>query len=70
MIATKRKMTRLQLIKRVETLEYVFSKLIESQRNVEAVIDYYIEMKKDEEKFQKFLDKKTKDAESPKSKSK
>ena len=63
-------MTRLQLIKRVETLEYVFSKLIESQRNVEAVIDYYIEMKKDEEKFQKFLDKKTKDAESPKSKSK
>jgi len=70
MIATKRKMTRLQLIKRVETLEYVFSKLIESQRNVEAVIDYYIEMNKDEEKFQKFLDKKTKDAESPKSKSK
>ena len=63
-------MTRLQLIKRVETLEYVFSKLIESQRNVEAVIDYYIEMNKDEEKFQKFLDKKTKDAESPKSKSK
>ena len=39
-------MTRLQLIKRVETLEYVFSKLIESQRNVEAVIDYYIEMKR------------------------
>jgi hypothetical protein len=70
MIATKRKMTRLQLIKRVETLEYIFSKLITSQRNVEAVIDYYIEMNKDEEKFQKFLDKKTKDAESPKSKSK
>ena len=63
-------MTRLQLIKRVETLEYIFSKLITSQRNVEAVIDYYIEMNKDEEKFQKFLDKKTKDAESPKSKSK
>ena len=70
MIATKRKMTRLQLIKRVETLEYIFSKLITSQRNVEAVIDYYIEMNKDEEKFQKFLDKKTKDAESSKSKSK
>jgi hypothetical protein len=70
MIATKRKMTRLQLIKRVETLEYIFSKLITSQRNVEAVIDYYIEMNKDEEKFQKFLDKKTKDAKSPKSKSK
>ena len=52
-------MTRLQLIKRVETLEYIFSKLITSQRNVEAVIDYYIEMNKDEEKFQKFLDKKT-----------
>ena len=69
MIATKRKMTRLQLIKRVETLEYIFSKLITSQRNVEAVIDYYIEMNKDEEKFQKFLDKKTKDAESSKSKS-
>ena len=63
-------MTRLQLIKRVETLEYIFSKLITSQRNVEAVIDYYIEMNKDEEKFQKFLDKKTKDAESSKSKSK
>ena len=63
-------MTRLQLIKRVETLEYIFSKLITSQRNVEAVIDYYIEMNKDEEKFQKFLDKKTKDAESSKYKSK
>ena len=63
-------MTRLQLIKRVETLEYIFSKLITSQRNVEAVIDYYIEMNKDEEKFQKFLDKKTKDAESSKCKSK
>ena len=63
-------MTRLQLIKRVETLEYIFSKLITSQRNVEAVIDYYIEMNKDEEKFQKFLDKKTKDAASSKSKSK
>ena len=63
-------MTRLQLIKRVETLEYIFSKLITSQRNVEAVIDYYIEMNKDEEKFQKFLDKKTKDAESSQSKSK
>ena len=63
-------MTRLQLIKRVETLEYVFSKLIESQRNVEAVIDYYIEMNKDEEKFQKFLDKKTEDAKSSEPKSK
>jgi len=70
MIATKRKMKRNELIKRVEALEFVLSKLINSQRNVELIIDYYIEMNGDDEKFQKFLDKKAEDAESSEPKSK
>jgi len=70
MIATKRKMKRNELIKRVEALEFVLSKLINSQRNVELIIDYYIEMNGDDEKFQKFLDKKTEDAKSSEPKSK
>jgi hypothetical protein len=70
MIATKRKMKRNELIKRVEALEFVLSKVINSQRNVELIIDYYIEMNGDDEKFQKFLDKKAEDAESSEPKSK
>jgi|TARA_R110002124_G_scaffold144199_1_gene309168 hypothetical protein len=70
MIATKRKMKRNELIKRVEALEFVLSKVISSQRNVELIIDYYIEMNGDDEKFQKFLDKKTEDAKSSEPKSK
>ena len=63
-------MKRNELIKRVESLEFVLSKVISSQRNVELIIDYYIEMNGDDEKFQKFLDKKAEDAESSKPKSK
>ena len=63
-------MKRNELIKRVEALEFVLSKVISSQRNLELIIDYYIEMGDDEEKFQKFLDKKAKDAESSEPKSK
>ena len=70
MIPTKRKMKRNELIKRVQALEFVLSKVINSQRNLELIIDYYIEMGGDEEKFQKFLDKKAKDAESSEPKSK
>jgi len=70
MIATKRKMKRNELIKRVEALEFVLSKVISSQRNVELIIDYYIEMNGDDEKFQKFLDKKTEDAKNSEPKSK
>jgi len=70
MIATKRKMKRNELIKRVEALEFVLSKVINSQRNLELVIDYYIEMNKDVKKFEKFLDKKAKDAENSEPKSK
>jgi|TARA_R100000655_G_scaffold59856_1_gene98273 hypothetical protein len=70
MIATKRKMKRNELIKRVEALEFVLSKVINSQRNVELIIDYYIEMNGDDEKFQKFLDKKTEDAKNSEPKSK
>jgi|TARA_R110000764_G_scaffold81565_1_gene161453 hypothetical protein len=62
MIATKRKMKRKDLINRIEALESVLSKVINSERNLELVINYYIEMKKDEKKFQKFLDKKAEDA--------
>ena len=63
-------MKRNELIKRVEALEFVLSKVINSQRNVELIIDYYIEMNGDDEKFQKFLDKKTEDAKSSEPKSK
>ena len=63
-------MKRNELIKRVKALELVLSKVINSQRNLELIIDYYIEMGGDEEKFQKFLDKKSEDAESSKPKSK
>ena len=70
MIATKRKKKRNELIKRVEALEFVLSKVINSQRNLELIIDYYIEMNGDDEKFQKFLDKKAEDAESSEPKSK
>lgn len=63
-------MKRNELIKRVEALEFVLSKVINSQRNVELIIDYYIEMNGDDEKFQKFLDKKAEDAESSEPKSK
>jgi len=63
MIATKRKLKRKDLIQRVKVLEYALANYIERQRNSELVIDYYIEMNKDEKKFQKFLDKKSKDAE-------
>lgn len=63
-------MKRNELIKRVEALEFVLSKVINSQRNLELIIDYYIEMNGDDEKFQKFLDKKAEDAESSEPKSK
>ena len=63
-------MKRNELIKRVEALEFVLSKVISSQRNLELIIAYYIEMGGDEEKFQKFLDKKAEDAESSEPKSK
>jgi|TARA_R110000851_G_scaffold184295_1_gene333656 hypothetical protein len=70
MIATKRKMKRNELIKRVEAMEFVLSKLINSQKNLELIIDYYIEMNKDVKKFEKFLDKKTEDADTSEPKSK
>jgi hypothetical protein len=36
---------------------------VERQKNSELVIDLYIEMKKDEKKFKKFIEKKRADAE-------
>ena len=70
MIATKRKMKRKDLIDRVQTLEYVLSNVITNARNLELIIDYYVEMKGDVEKFEKFLDKKQEDANSTESESK
>lgn len=63
-------MKRKDLINRIEALESVLSKVINSERNLELVINYYIEMKKDEKKFQKFLDKKAEDADNSESQSK
>ena len=70
MIATKRKMKRKELIDRVHTLEYVLSNVITNARNLELIIDYYVEMNGDVKKFEKFLDKKQEDANSTKSESK
>tara|TARA_R110000751_G_scaffold127873_1_gene229986 strand:- start:51 stop:263 length:213 start_codon:yes stop_codon:yes gene_type:complete len=70
MIATKRKMKRKDLIDRVQALEYVLSNVITNARNLELIIDYYVEMKGDVKKFEKFLDKKSEDANSTKSESK
>jgi len=70
MIATKRKMKRNDLIKRVQTLEYVLSNVINNARSLELIIDYYVEMKGDVKKFEKFLDKKQEDGNSTKPESK
>jgi hypothetical protein len=70
MIPTKRKMKRKELIDRVQTLEYVLSNVINNARNLELIIDYYIEMKGDVKKFEKFLDKKQEDANSAEPESK
>jgi hypothetical protein len=70
MIATKRKMKRKDLIDRVKTLEYVLSNVITNARNLELIIDYYVEMNGDVKKFENFLDKKQEDANSTKSESK
>ena len=70
MIPTKRKMKRKQLIERVQTLEYVLSNVINNARNLELVIDYYVEMNGDVKKFEKFLDKKQEDANSTEPESK
>ena len=63
-------MKRKDLIDRVHTLEYVLSNVITNARNLELIIDYYVEMKGDVKKFEKFLDKKREDANSTKSESK
>ena len=63
-------MKRNELIKRVQTLEYVLSNVINNARSLELVIDYYVEMKGDVKKFEKFLDKKQEDANSTESESK
>lgn len=63
-------MKRKDLIDRVHTLEYVLSNVITNARNLELIIDYYVEMNGDVKKFEKFLDKKQEDANSTKSESK
>lgn len=63
-------MKRKELIDRVHTLEYVLSNVITNARNLELIIDYYVEMNGDVKKFEKFLDKKREDANSTKSESK
>ena len=62
-IATKRGLKRKDLIQRIKVLEYALSNSIQRQRNCELILDYYIEMNGDDEKFTKFLDKKNKDGE-------
>ena len=57
-------MKRKDLIDRVQALEYVLSNVITNARNLELIIDYYVEMNGDVKKFEKFLDKKQEDANS------
>ena len=63
-------MKRNELIKRVQTLEYVLSNVITNARNLELIIDYYVERKGDVKKFEKFLDKKQEDGNNTESESK
>ena len=63
-------MQRKHLIQRVQNLEHVVSKLMTNSYNFELLFDYYVEMNDDVKKFEKFLDKKAQDAESPESKPK
>ena len=63
MKGTKRGFKRKDLINRVKMLEYSLANYVERQKNSELVIDLYIEMKKDEKKFKKFIEKKRADAE-------
>ena len=70
MIPTKRKMKRKQMLERIAELEYYVSNLAIKGRNLELVIDYYIEMKGDSKKFDKFLEKKSEDADNTESKPK
>jgi len=70
MIATKRGVQRKHLIKRIDTLEYVEAQLLTKVRNLELLIEYYVEMNNDVEDFEIFLEKKAIDAESSESKSK
>ena len=62
-VVTKRGLKRKDLIQRIMVLEYALANSIERQRNAELILDFYIEMNKDEKKFKKFLDKKRKDVE-------
>ena len=70
MIPTKRKMKRKQMMQRIAELEYYVSNLVIKGRNLELVIDYYIEMKGDSKKFDKFIEKKSEDADNTESKPK
>ena len=63
-------MKRKELIDRVHTLEYVLSNVITNARNLELIIDYYVEMNGDVKKFENFLDKKQEDGNSTEPESK
>ena len=58
------------MLERISQLEYYLSDLIVRSRNLELVIDYYIEQKGDSKKFDKFIEKKTEDADNTESKPK
>ena len=66
MRGTKRGMQRKQLIKRIEYLEYIVSRLMNTSHNFEILFDCYVEMNDDVKNLEDYLDKKTEDARSPK----
>ena len=56
-----RGLKRQLMVDKIQMLEYAVGNTINRLRNYEVILDYYIEMNKDEKKFQKFLDKKSKE---------
>ena len=61
MKGNKRGLKRQQMIDKIQMLEYALGNTINRLRNYEVILDYYIQMNKDEKKFQKYLDKKSKE---------
>ena len=58
MKGSKRGLKREQMIDKIRMLENALGNTINRLHNYEMILDYYIQMNKDEKKFQKFLDKK------------
>lgn len=59
---TKRGMQRKEMIARIEQLENALMSFIRRLHNIEIVIEQYVEMNEDSEKFNNFLESKMKES--------